>query len=692
MPSSETRVSINLTIYNQPINQNQPFNHSFLISKETDLKSFPQIKIVFWTPSVQVHANLNPERADMSQKGNNLSQIPLFGKESRTLSCDRNNKKQTKIKDRVNGFEQRGRDKEIKTNVNGSNTKIKFCPKPIETEEAAKVDLKETKGDEPKEANPGEDKLDLILAMMRNQDQKLTNHINKHDQDIKRINDKLELIQTNSERIQANTDDIVDLVVAVEEVNTRVEQVEEDVNSKVAEVERENAKILKELEARPSNEQIEEMIKKRVESETGHLVMIMKNLIQETKKTSYQASMEDFPNLEKEADRPIYAEVANYSVGSKNPYPTVGKQIPVPSQNRKTIRNNFEETNNQESLIMQHKQIVGIKPVIRKHLDFHARTVGIANPEAITDSKIFYCPTYFNFRISFAYNYLYEVFGLQKDEVNITDVKMCTKLSAQIMWITIGENSARHLFGLASRIQRNDLSVIQSIPPNMIERRKAISKKLKQIKEINPNLRYQIRLGKTDFRILSKNYKPTEYTRYREVAMSVIDPLDEFPRPNNAVPNTMDDSHAKVIADAIKNAKEAAAKSLETEWNTVGKRLLSPEKIERNIRKKLSSPAKVNEALQRIITGKKTLDLGDFGTDVQKEVEEMIGTTIPTVLQPAHLTPTAPPVEDASTPMDGTVEEASTPMEERIEDGSPTPDDKNMGRVNYGASVSGSQL
>ena len=166
-----------------------------------------------------------------------------------------------------------------------------------------------------------------------------------------------------------------------------------------------------------------------------------------------------------------------------------------------------------------------------------------------------------------------------------------------------GENNPRRLFGLSGRITKPNTYVIQSIPPNMIERRRAIVNKMEEIRKINPNLRYQIRLGKSDFRLLSKNYKETEYTRWRDVNLSVIDPLDTFPRPSDNHTPVVEDYHAKVIAEAVKKAKEAAEKRSTSGWTTVGKRPLSPEQVERNIRKKLNSPIKINAALQRIING-----------------------------------------------------------------------------------------
>ena len=72
--------------------------------------------------------------------------------------------------------------------------------------------------------------------------------------------------------------------------------------------------------------------------------------------------------------------------------------------------------------------------------------------------------------------------------MRISEVKMCNHLSSMILWVTLGENNARRLFGLSGRITKPDTYVIQSIPPNMIERRRAIVNKMEEIRKINPNL------------------------------------------------------------------------------------------------------------------------------------------------------------------------------------------------------------
>ena len=174
-----------------------------------------------------------------------------------------------------------------------------------------------------------------------------------------------------------------------------------------------------------------------------------------------------------------------------------------------TIAFTFESSNKLENRIKKHKHIGGLKPGTRSNINFHANSIGINNPESISDSKIFHCPTYYNLRISFAKDYIQELFGYNADSIPITDVRMCNNISTGILWVTVGEKFAIEIFNSVGRLQRPNLWVIQSIPPSMIDRRKAITARLEKILEINPSLRYQVRLGISDFRVFSKNYKST---------------------------------------------------------------------------------------------------------------------------------------------------------------------------------------
>ena len=88
----------------------------------------------------------------------------------------------------------------------------------------------------------------------------------------------------------------------------------------------------------------------------------------------------------------------------------------------------FDSRKTIKDQINKHKQIIGIKPVTRNYLNFHAKDLGISDhPETMADSKIFFDPTYHHMRTSFAREFLREVFLYDPKR----PVKMCLNPTAQ---------------------------------------------------------------------------------------------------------------------------------------------------------------------------------------------------------------------------------------------------------------------
>ena len=75
--------------------------------------------------------------------------------------------------------------------------------------------------------------------------------------------------------------------------------------------------------------------------------------------------------------------------------------------------------------------------------------------------------------------------------------------------------------------------------------------------------------------MIMKTYTPSEYTKFGAVALSVVHPLDEFPRPLKNHQHLVNDEHARMISEAINKAEKAIEESYKSEWNTIGKRLLT---------------------------------------------------------------------------------------------------------------------
>ena len=301
-----------------------------------------------------------------------------------------------------------------------------------------------------------DDKLDMLINLMdsvgntlkkntsniENVGTSLKTHIDKYNNDIDNIHEQLAKIEINARNIKKNADDIVDLVNDIKTVKDQSKVLEAEVKETVVglseKTERNNKKITDEIEKRPSYEEVEVKIKEAITKETAHLHELIKNLVSDAHEKNEQVKDKEFPELDIAANRRSYAKsLAHNQTGVAFQPAGTSSQRPQVSA-RQSIRNTFDGSSHVQALVHKHKQIVGIKPIARAYLNFHATDCGISNPEAIHDNNLFYCPSYHSFRMSFVKDFLFEVFGYDKDQIPLTDVKMANNLSSQIMWITVG--------------------------------------------------------------------------------------------------------------------------------------------------------------------------------------------------------------------------------------------------------------
>ena len=77
------------------------------------------------------------------------------------------------------------------------------------------------------------------------------------------------------------------------------------------------------------------------------------------------------------------------------------------------------------------------------------------------------------------------------------------------------------------------------IPEMGLNRKKSIENKLKSLQKLDSKLRYQIRLGKSDFHVFVKVYNEGEYEKFREIPTEYIDPNNETEKIKTFTTNTL---------------------------------------------------------------------------------------------------------------------------------------------------------
>ena len=153
-----------------------------------------------------------------------------------------------------------------------------------------------------------------------------------------------------------------------------------------------------------------------------------------------------------------------------------------------------------------------------------------------------------------------------------------------------------------------------------------MEKKLKNLRENNPSLRTQIRLGDNDLQVMVKHIKTGEYSQYIPASNMTIDPANEFP-PITFKGQSLNPNDADFIAKAAAAANSKTRRTDEEGFTTVEQHT-SPTRAYRLKRKRQDTPEKINNKLARLIRGETVID--DKESDMEDgEVDEEYGRTIP---------------------------------------------------------------
>ena len=175
------------------------------------------------------------------------------------------------------------------------------------------------------------------------------------------------------------------------------------------------------------------------------------------------------------------------------------------------------------------------------------------------------------------------------------------------------------MFISAARKRNQNISVIQYIPPAAIQRKTAIEKKLKNLREHDPSLRTQVRLGKDDLQVMIKHVKAGVYSYYVPAMMKTIDPANTFP-PIKFKGKEINPEDAEFIARA---AAAASKTSTDSEGYQTVTSKTSPVRKYREKRKREDTPEKICQKLARIINGDRIID----DEDNESEDEELMSDT-----------------------------------------------------------------
>merc|ERR1712112_407835 len=146
--------------------------------------------------------------------------------------------------------------------------------------------------------------------------------------------------------------------------------------------------------------------------------------------------------------------------------------------------------------------------------------------------------------------------GIPPHRLDIVKMSFSITKKAKLCWLTFAkEKTVTDIFRL-TQINNNmkQFNAFPHIPAKALERKTEIVAILKRLQRIDTNLRYQVRLGKSDLIVMVKHHLQHDYQAYVPVSLDIVDP-------NNVVPNW--DLNTKAInenyaAEGFKGPKRIA--------------------------------------------------------------------------------------------------------------------------------------
>ena len=134
-----------------------------------------------------------------------------------------------------------------------------------------------------------------------------------------------------------------------------------------------------------------------------------------------------------------------------------------------------------------------------------------------------------NTRHNAAQQFLVDEMNFGWEEIKIQTIKMAANWNSKIMWIEIGEENVNRLISRSIALKNPKIQIVTYFPAQLWNKRKQLNDIMKEKRKENPNLKYQIKVGKND--LILKTKMENEY-------IWADTPIGEFmPKPNSGLYN-----------------------------------------------------------------------------------------------------------------------------------------------------------
>merc|ERR1712112_749951 len=178
----------------------------------------------------------------------------------------------------------------------------------------------------------------------------------------------------------------------------------------------------------------------------------------------------------------------------------------------------------------------------------------------VSDDYVFKNPVTYGARVSSIKLKIYNATGLMPHKLDIVRVSIST-VKAKLAWVTFASaRTVSDIFKLA--VQNGNQTGFHGfphVPSKAMARKTGLEEILKRLQKINKQIRYQIRLGKSDLEVFMKNHEDYTWKPFRKVDISMIDPNEEVPKWDLTVSSRKNNSNEINPFDITKNPGKRGA-------------------------------------------------------------------------------------------------------------------------------------
>ena len=172
---------------------------------------------------------------------------------------------------------------------------------------------------------------------------------------------------------------------------------------------------------------------------------------------------------------------------------------------------------------------------------------------------------------------IFNATGIPHYKLKIKRVSISTK-RAKLAWVSFeSKRIVSYIFRLAMQNGGNqEFNAFPHIPGKAMRRHDAVINILKRLQESNTQLRYQVRLGKSDIELRAKNHFQYDYRPYVKIDLAMIDPNNEIPdwelsfkRTNpcsQPTSITLEKEKKRLAEESPENQKKLKRKRFVPEW------------------------------------------------------------------------------------------------------------------------------